>query len=50
MNQMNLFDEADDIEDRVQAILARRRSLCCSGGNGEDAHLIRAALQQKAAA
>lgn len=46
MNQLSLFD--DDlcaIEQQVQAILERRRRLNCSGANGEDIALIRAAIK-----
>jgi hypothetical protein len=43
--QLQLFDNRnDDIERQIQAILARRRHCCCSGVDGEDVALIRAAL------
>lgn len=39
---------ADDIEQQLKALLARRRRLNCSGGrDGEDVALIRAALVAK---
>ena len=46
--QLQLFDEShDDIEQEIQALLARRRHCCCSGIAGEDVALIRAALIAK---
>jgi len=46
MTQLELFSaEADDVEQEVQAILARRRAMNVSGQAGEDIHLIRAALK-----
>ena len=52
MNQLPLFDESRDaeIERQVQAILARRRFCNCSGADGEDIDLIRAALKEKGGA
>lgn len=40
-------DRSDDVEPQIQALLARRRRINCSGGNGEDAALIRSALLAK---
>lgn len=46
--QLQLFDERhDDIEEQIQALLARRRHCCCSGIAGEDVAQIRAALIAK---
>jgi len=46
--QLDLFDDrSDDIEQQIQALLARRKRLNCSGGNGEDVALIRAAMLAK---
>lgn len=49
-SQMNLFQEASDIDLRIEEILARRRAMNCSGLNGEDAHLIRAAIEKSTGA
>lgn len=47
MKQLNLFgDEDDAIELQIQAILASRLKNRCSGVNGEDRDLIRAALEK----
>ncbi|WP_156089051.1 hypothetical protein [Paucibacter sp. KBW04] len=45
MNQLELFPEVDDVEQEVQAILARRRAMNVSGQAGEDIDLIRSALK-----
>ena len=46
--QLNLFDEQqNDIELQIEAILSRRRKFNCSGQDGSDVHLIRAALREK---
>lgn len=42
MEQMDLF--GDDVEQQVQAILARRRAMNASGQKGEDIANIRAAI------
>lgn len=44
MKQMDLFQNVDDVEQKVQEILARRRAMNTSGQNGEDIANIRAAL------
>lgn len=47
-DQLQLFDDRrDDIEQQIQALLARRRHCCTSGIAGEDVALIRAALIAK---
>ena len=46
--QLQLFEEKhDDIERQIKILLDRRRRFCCSGINGEDVNLIRAALIEK---
>jgi hypothetical protein len=46
--QLNLFDEQqNDIELQIEAILSRRRKFNCSGQDGSDVNLIRAALREK---
>lgn len=50
MKQMPLFPDTDAIEQKVQAILARRRAMNTSGQAGEDIHFIRAALTEAAGA
>lgn len=47
MKQLPLFSDACDIERQIQAILARRRFCNCSGADGADIDLIRAALIAK---
>ncbi|WP_200230250.1 hypothetical protein [Rubrivivax gelatinosus] len=42
--QLQLFPDVDPLEQRVQAILARRRATNSSGQAGEDIAFIRAAL------
>ena len=49
MIQLPLFSDTDDIETQVQAVLARRRKFNCSGQNGEDIALIRAAITKAGA-
>lgn len=44
MAQLPLFAPASAIDQKIQAILQRRRFCRCSGAMGEDAHLIRAEL------
>lgn len=47
--QLVLFPATSpSIEDAVQTILALRRAYCCSGQDGEDIDLIRAALAKGA--
>lgn len=47
-DQLTLFDDrSNDVEQQIQAILARRRHCCCAGIAGEDVALIRAALIAK---
>lgn len=44
MSQLQLFPDEFDIEQKVQAILARRRAMNASGQSGEDIEHIRAAI------
>ena len=44
MTQLQLFSDQLSVEEKVQAILARRRACSCSGQRGEDWHLIYAAI------
>ncbi|WP_159272029.1 hypothetical protein [Variovorax boronicumulans] len=48
--QMQLFPDADGVEQQVQAILARRRAMNASGQAGEDIAFIRAAIATRSAA
>lgn len=49
--QLGLFEQhEDDVEARIQALLARRRAMNVSGQEGEDIENIRAAFKAASAA
>lgn len=49
--QLSLFEQhEDDVEARIQALLARRRAMNVSGQAGEDIENIRAAFKAASAA